>query len=69
MTNYIFLSIESGLVNSRLVAFNLGYLPGGDKRIITSSASTLLALEAAKDLLLPGGLISVVAYVGHPGGR
>ncbi|XP_010669993.2 uncharacterized protein LOC104887102 [Beta vulgaris subsp. vulgaris] len=53
----------------RLVAFNLGYLPGGDKRIITSSASTLLALEAAKDLLLPGGLISVVAYVGHPGGR
>lgn len=53
----------------RLAAFNLGYLPGGDKGIITKSATTLLALKAAKELLLPGGLISVVAYVGHPGGR
>ncbi|KNA25345.1 hypothetical protein SOVF_007390 [Spinacia oleracea] len=53
----------------RLVAFNLGYLPGGDKGIITNSATTLLALKAAKELLLPGGVISVVAYVGHPGGR
>ncbi|CAO2816583.1 unnamed protein product [Amaranthus hypochondriacus] len=55
--------------NVRLVAFNLGYLPGGDKGIITQSATTLIALEAAKELLLPGGVISIVAYVGHPGGR
>lgn len=61
--------LEYGFVNSRLVAFNLGYLPGGDKGIITQSATTLLALEAAKELLLPGGVISIVAYVGHPGGR
>ncbi|KAL2897179.1 putative rRNA methylase YtqB [Bienertia sinuspersici] len=55
--------------DTMLVAFNLGYLPGGDKGIITKSATTLLALEAAKELLLPGGIISVVAYIGHPGGR
>ncbi|KAK4594887.1 hypothetical protein RGQ29_018569 [Quercus rubra] len=52
----------------RLVAFNLGYLPGGDKTIITKPETTLLALEAAKGILMPGGLISLVVYVGHPGG-
>ncbi|KZV51267.1 hypothetical protein F511_05924 [Dorcoceras hygrometricum] len=53
----------------RLVAFNLGYLPGGDKRIKTQSETTRLALEAAAKLLAPGGLISLVVYVGHSGGR
>ncbi|KAI5440734.1 hypothetical protein KIW84_010270 [Lathyrus oleraceus] len=53
----------------RLVAFNLGYLPGGDKEIITRSETTLQALEAAERIVIPGGLISVVVYVGHPGGR
>ncbi|XP_058758465.1 tRNA (mnm(5)s(2)U34)-methyltransferase, chloroplastic-like isoform X2 [Vicia villosa] len=53
----------------RLVAFNLGYLPGGDKEIITRSETTLQALEAAERVVIPGGLISIVVYVGHPGGR
>ncbi|KAL7258791.1 hypothetical protein ACSBR1_004823 [Camellia fascicularis] len=56
-------------VPMRLVAFNLGYLPGGDKALITRSETTLQALEAAKRMLAPGGLISIVVYVGHPGGR
>ncbi|GAV73504.1 rRNA_methylase domain-containing protein [Cephalotus follicularis] len=53
----------------RLVSFNLGYLPGGDRSIITKSDTTLLALLSAKRILIPGGLISLVVYVGHPGGR
>ncbi|KAM7532390.1 hypothetical protein LguiB_035800 [Lonicera macranthoides] len=53
----------------RLVAFNLGYLPGGDKTIITNSETTLLGLEAAERIVASGGLISIVVYVGHPGGR
>ncbi|RYR50250.1 hypothetical protein Ahy_A07g036857 [Arachis hypogaea] len=53
----------------RLVAFNLGYLPGGKKEIITRPETTFLALEAAERILMPGGLISIVVYVGHPGGR
>lgn len=57
------------LTNMRLVAFNLGYLPGGDKTVITRSATTLLALQAASRMLDSGGLISLVVYVGHPGGR
>ncbi|VFQ92894.1 unnamed protein product [Cuscuta campestris] len=56
-------------VKVRLVAFNLGYLPGADKNIITKSETTLLAIEAARKILMPGGLISIVAYVGHSGGR
>lgn len=50
------------------VMFNLGYLPGGDHRVITQTASTLAALEAARDWLRPGGMLSVIAYPGHAGG-
>lgn len=51
------------------VMFNLGYLPGGsDKTCTTHPATTLPALDAAAELLAPGGVITVVLYTGHPGG-
>lgn len=53
----------------RLVAFNLGYLPGGDKTLITVPHTTEMALRAASKLLESKGLISIIVYVGHPGGR
>jgi len=53
----------------RLVAFNLGYLPRGDKTLITVPRTTELALQAASRILSSGGLISVLVYIGHPGGR
>lgn len=56
-----------GRVNA--VMFNLGYLPGGDKRRTTGASTTLAALQSALSLLAPGGLISLLAYTGHPGGR
>lgn len=37
-------------------------------KIITKPEITLLALEAAKGILMSGGLISLAVYVGHPGG-
>lgn len=49
--------------------FNLGYLPGGDHGVVTRPESTVKALEAVFSLLVPGGLVSVVAYSGHPGGQ
>ncbi len=52
----------------RAVMFNLGYLPGGDKDIVTLPDSTLAALEQSLELLSPGGLLSLMAYRGHPGG-
>ncbi|KAF3965156.1 hypothetical protein CMV_010628 [Castanea mollissima] len=39
------------------------------KKIITKPEITLLALEAPKGILMLGGLISLVVYVGHLGGR
>jgi hypothetical protein len=51
------------------VMFNLGYLPGGDKERVTQPATTRSALAAAADLLRSGGRITVVLYVGHPGGE
>lgn len=47
------------------ITFNLGYLPGGDKEIVTHTASTLQALENALPLLSPDGLLSVLCYRGH----
>lgn len=53
----------------RLVAFNLGYLPGGDKTIITVPKTTEQAMQAASRMVSSGGLISALVYIGHPGGR
>lgn len=48
--------------------FNLGYLPGGDHGLVTKPETTVTALTKAMDLLLPGGLITIVIYTGHAGG-
>jgi hypothetical protein len=103
---------------ARVVAFNLGYLPSGDKGLTTQAETTVAALEAAIEVrrrrwlrgrgacgrarapqrrcavrlrsasrplpyaarrpqhplsppqvLQPGGLLTVMAYTGHPGGK
>ncbi|MDR3288671.1 MAG: methyltransferase domain-containing protein [Peptococcaceae bacterium] len=51
----------------RAAMFNLGYLPGGDQAIVTQAATTVEALRAATGLLLPGGIVSLTVYRGHPG--
>lgn len=49
--------------------FNLGYLPGSDKSIITNLPTTLKALRAALSLLRHGGRLSILNYPGHEGGK
>ncbi|MGG4221258.1 class I SAM-dependent methyltransferase [Paenibacillus jamilae] len=53
------------------VMFNLGYLPSEDidPTVITHTDSTLVALEAALQLLRPRGILTAVLYPGHAGGR
>lgn len=51
------------------VMFNLGYLPGGDKRLTTAPSTTLAALAQAAALLAPHGTLSVLGYRQHAGGR
>lgn len=51
------------------VMFNLGYLPRGDSTIVTRPRSTLVAVKKALVLLKKGGLITIVLYTGHDGGK
>ncbi len=53
----------------RAVTFNLGYLPGSDKTVKTRPETTIAALVAVLGLLLPGGIVTLVLYTGHGGGR
>jgi predicted methyltransferase len=48
--------------------FNLGYLPGGDRSIITRPETTAPALEASLTLLAPAGVLAITIYPGHSGG-
>lgn len=48
--------------------FNLGYLPGGDKRICTTPQTTIVAIDALLSILAPGGLVVLVVYPGHAEG-
>ncbi|WP_340121946.1 tRNA (mnm(5)s(2)U34)-methyltransferase [Methylobacter svalbardensis] len=54
--------------NISAIMFNLGYLPGGDKSVITLTDSTLTALTVASRILAVNGIITLLAYPGHPGG-
>jgi len=53
----------------RAVIFNLGYLPGGDRSLITRPESTRDALEQSLKILAPAGIIAITIYPGHAGGR
>lgn len=49
--------------------FNLGYLPrSGRKAVTTLRETTMPAVEAAIDLLLPDGVLIVAIYPGHEEG-
>lgn len=54
--------------NITAAIFNLGYLPGGDKSIITTPQSTLDAVQVILEHLKKGGLLILVIYHGHEGG-
>lgn len=51
-----------------IVLFNLGYLPGASRELMTRAESTVAALRQFASLLAPEGMITVVAYPGTPSG-
>jgi SAM-dependent methyltransferase len=53
----------------KAVVFNLGYLPGGNRTIVTQSESTLAGIEQSLDILEPGGVVIITLYPGHEGGQ
>ncbi|CAK7001506.1 MAG: hypothetical protein DELT_00048 [Desulfovibrio sp.] len=55
--------------NLAAATFNLGYLPGSDKRVVTEERTTITALETLVSYAASGCVISVHAYRGHEGGE
>ena len=49
--------------------FNLGYLPKGDKSIVTKPETTIQAIESIFKLLSTEGIIVLVIYHGHEEGQ
>ena len=53
----------------KLIVYNLGYLPGGNKTLTTMTATTLQSVEKALSLLCHVGVLSLTCYPGHPEGK
>lgn len=51
------------------VMFNLGFLPGGDRSLISQPVTTIAAIDAALQHLRDAGIASIMSYRGHPGGN
>jgi SAM-dependent methyltransferase len=52
----------------KLIVYNLGYLPGGNKDLTTMTSTTLESLQKAAQLIAIGGGLSITCYPGHPEG-
>lgn len=50
------------------IMFNFGWLPGGNHRIFTRPETSIPAIEAALQLLKPGGVLSLCIYYGGESG-
>jgi SAM-dependent methyltransferase len=48
--------------------FNLGYLPRGNRQIITQPETTVMALNSVLEHLAERGRVTLLAYRGHEGG-
>lgn len=59
-------SEEHGKITGAI--FNLGYMPGSDKTVITKPDTTISAIEQLLEIMAPEGIIVIVIYHGHPGG-
>lgn len=78
-TRYVFICANHASVVSELNAlsisqikgavFNLGYMPNGDKSIVTNKETTIRAIEAVMTILEVGGCITIGVYTGHAKAR
>lgn len=57
-----------GMISISAAIFNLGYLPGGDKTVLTKPETTIKAIKQCLMLLQAGGMIILVLYYGQPNG-
>ncbi len=50
------------------IIFNLGFMPGRDKKILTKRKSTVNAVKQAVELVKEEGIVAVTTYSGHEEG-
>lgn len=50
------------------IVFNLGFMPGRDKKILTKRKSTINAVKQAVELVKEEGIVAVTTYSGHEEG-
>ena len=51
------------------IMFNLGWLPGAQHAVTTRVETTLKAVSAAAEMIVPGGIVTVCMYPGHDEGQ
>jgi predicted methyltransferase len=60
---------ENHITHIHACMFNLGFLPKGNPEIITLPDTTSKAVQQAIQVLAPTGIVTILVYVGHPGGN
>lgn len=56
------------LSNVDLILYNLGFLPGSDKKVITNYETTIESINKAYSILAINGTIIIASYIRHPNG-
>lgn len=52
----------------KLITYNLGYLPGGNKEITTMTSATIESIKSGLNLVTANGALSITCYSGHTEG-
>jgi hypothetical protein len=63
-----FKKINQYVQEADAIMFNLGYLPGSDKKVRTSAYNSFEAILNAYEILNRGGVMTIACYTGHEGG-
>ena len=51
------------------IMYNLGFLPGGDKKVTTLHETSLESIKAGLEILSSGGIMTICLYRGHDEGK
>jgi predicted methyltransferase len=54
--------------SASVILFNLGYLPGTNRELVTQAETTIQALVGSVAVLKKKGVLAVICYPDHPGG-
>ncbi len=61
--------LDSLTINPKVIMFNLGFLPGGNRQVTTVSEQSITAIRHGLEILAADGVMSVITYPGHTEGN